>query len=49
VALAGAISHRDGRRAARLMAGHLGKLESGLRSGVPHAERSLDETFGARR
>jgi DNA-binding GntR family transcriptional regulator len=49
VALADAISQRDGKRAARLMAGHLGKLESGLQSGRPHAERSLDEIFGVTR
>jgi DNA-binding GntR family transcriptional regulator len=49
VALADAISQRDGKRAARLMAGHLGKLESGLQSGRPHAERSLDEIFGLTR
>ena len=49
VALAAAISHRDGKRAARLMVDHLGKLESGLRAGKPPAERSLDDVFGPKR
>ena len=49
VALADAIARRDARRAARLMVDHLGKLESGLRSGTPRATRSLHAIFGATR
>jgi DNA-binding GntR family transcriptional regulator len=49
VALADAISHRDGKRAARLMADHLGKLEAGLRGHRPPADRSLAAAFAASR
>ena len=45
VALAEAIAHRDGKRAARLMTDHLQKLESGLRAGAPRGARSLDDVF----
>jgi DNA-binding GntR family transcriptional regulator len=45
-ALADAIAHRDGKRAARLMNDHLQKLESGLRAGVQRATPSLDDVFG---
>jgi DNA-binding GntR family transcriptional regulator len=46
VALADAIAHRDGKRAARLMTDHLVKLESGLRAGVRRGVPSLDDVFG---